>query len=164
MVDVNLFASLVAALPRHCQLVLVGDIDQLPSVGPGSVLAEVIASGAVDVIRLTRIFRQAESSLIVVNAHRLNRGEMPLLTHPESEPDFFFIERETPEEILATMKTLVRERIPERFRLDPLDEVQVLTPMASGQMLGPVPFSLSRTSISFNPSEVPEVKVPATGS
>ncbi len=161
MVDVGLFASLLAALPHHCQLVLVGDIDQLPSVGPGSVLAEVIASGAVDVIRLTRIFRQAEASLIVVNAHRLNQGEMPLLTHPEAEPDFFFIERQEPEEILATLKTLVRERIPERFHLDPLDEVQVLTPMHKGllgatnlnaelqALLNPRPVALTRGSRSF---------------
>jgi exodeoxyribonuclease V alpha subunit len=161
MVDTVLFSQLVQALPPGCQLVLVGDVDQLPSVGPGSVLREIIRSGVVDVVRLTRIFRQAEQSLIVVNAHRLNRGEMPLLVHDHGAADFFFVERREPEEILATMKSLIAGRIPERFGLDPIDDVQVLTPMHKGllgaanlnaelqALLNPRPVALTRGSRSF---------------
>jgi exodeoxyribonuclease V alpha subunit len=128
----------VKALRGACQLVLVGDVDQLPSVGPGSVLRDVIESGVVDVVRLDEIFRQAESSLIVVNAHRVNRGEMPLreplATGPGAgaPPDFFLVEQDDPETVLASVKRLVAERIPGRFRLDPVADVQVLTPMHRG--------------------------------
>jgi exodeoxyribonuclease V alpha subunit len=134
MLDVTLAHSLVRAVPPTARLVLVGDVDQLPSVGPGRVLADLIASGAVDVVRLTEIFRQAEQSRIVVNAHRVNRGEMPLLAAADAGPgaDFFFIERQQPEEVLETLLYLVAERIPARFGLDPLTEIQVLSPMNRG--------------------------------
>jgi exodeoxyribonuclease V alpha subunit len=133
MLDVPLAAQLLAAIPAGAQLVLVGDVDQLPSVGPGRVLADVIASRAVTVVRLTEIFRQAASSAIVVNAHRVNRGELPDVRASIAAPDFFFIEREEPAEVVATILEVVAERIPRRFQLDPVDDVQVLAPMHRGE-------------------------------
>ena len=133
MLDAPLAHALARALPDSAQLVLVGDVDQLPSVGPGSVLADLIASRAVAVVRLTEIFRQARESRIVVNAHRINRGEMPLLEGGESS-DFFFIERREPEAVLETLLELVCRRIPSRFGLDPLADLQVLTPMNRGAL------------------------------
>jgi exodeoxyribonuclease V alpha subunit len=112
--------------------VLVGDIDQLPSVGPGSVLGDVIRSGVADVVRLKHIFRQAHESLIVSSAHRVNQGLMPDMPPEGSKADFFFIERNEPEDIAATLKTLVREHIPHKFGLDPVDDIQVLSPMQRG--------------------------------
>jgi exodeoxyribonuclease V alpha subunit len=132
MVDLPLAHHLLRAIPATCRLVLVGDVDQLPSVGPGNVLGDLIRSESVDVVRLTEIFRQAEESRIVVNAHRVNRGEMPILAGSGVESDFFFIERDEPESIVETVKSLLRERIPARFRLDPVDDIQVLTPMNRG--------------------------------
>jgi exodeoxyribonuclease V alpha subunit len=133
MIDTALAAHLVAALPDRAQLVLVGDVDQLPSVGPGSVLADLIRSGRVEVARLTEIFRQARESGIVANAHRVNRGEMPLLGREAGDrEDFFFIERSDPEEALRTLTAVVTRRIPESFGLDPFEDVQVLTPMNRG--------------------------------
>ncbi len=132
MIDTVLAYNLMKAVPPPCQLVLVGDVDQLPSVGPGSVLQDVIHSGAVDVVRLQHIFRQAEASLIVVNAHRVNHGEMPRLPPPGADADFFFIEKKEPEEVLETLKLVVKERIPEKFGFDPVNDVQVLTPMHRG--------------------------------
>jgi exodeoxyribonuclease V alpha subunit len=132
MVDVVLAYSLVKAVPPHCQLIFVGDVDQLPSVGPGTVLKDLIRCGTVRVVALTEIFRQAARSLIVVNAHRVNRGEMPV-PGPEGElADFYVVERPEPEEIVATIKDLVGERIPARFGMDPVDDIQVLTPMNRG--------------------------------
>ena len=138
MVDVVLAYNLLKATPPGCRLVIVGDVDQLPSVGPGSVLRDVIASGTVDVVRLEIIFRQAERSRIVVNAHRINRGEMPLLDDAAvdgpsgKDLDFFFIERKEPDEVLAAIRELVLRRIPRRFGCHPIDDVQVLTPMHRG--------------------------------
>ncbi len=135
MVDVPLFASLLAAVPSHAQLVLVGDVDQLPSVGPGRVLADMITSKRATVVRLTEIFRQAASSQIVVNAHRVNRGELPdLAVAAALGTDFFFIERDEPTEALATIVEVVAERIPRRFGLDPVNDVQVLAPMHRGDV------------------------------
>ncbi len=133
MLDAPLAAQVLRAVPDTARLILVGDVDQLPSVGPGRVLADLIRSGAVEVARLTAIFRQAERSLIVANAHRVQRGDMPLLAPPAGEdPDFFFLERETPEEVLETLRELVAHRIPQRFGFDPVEAVQVLTPMNRG--------------------------------
>jgi len=132
MLDVSLAWSVARAIPEGGRLVFVGDVDQLPSVGPGRVLADLIDSKAVDVVRLTEIFRQAEKSRIVVNAHRVNRGEMPIESGDERDSDFFFIERGEPEKVLETLLTVVAERIPGSFGLDPLTEVQVLTPMNRG--------------------------------
>ncbi len=138
MVDAPLAYHTVKALRAQCQLILVGDVDQLPSVGPGSVLRDVIESGVVDVVRLDEIFRQAEASLIIVNAHRVNHGEMPLLkpiapsATGTAPPDFYLVEQDDPEAALSTVRRLVAERIPERFRLHPIEDVQVLTPMHRG--------------------------------
>jgi exodeoxyribonuclease V alpha subunit len=132
MIDTVLAYSLLRALRPQCQLVLVGDIDQLPSVGPGSVLLDLIRSRAVDVVTLAHIFRQAERSRIVVNAHRVNQGDMPLVAADDPTSDFFFIDKNEPEEVLATIKTLVKERIPRKFGFDPINDIQVLTPMHKG--------------------------------
>jgi exodeoxyribonuclease V alpha subunit len=133
MVDAVLFYNLLKAVPPAAQLVLVGDIDQLPSVGPGNVLRDLIASGVADVVTLITIFRQAQRSLIVRNAHRINRGEELELEPQEGvDADFFFVARTSPEEVLAAIKKTVAERIPARFGLDPREEVQVLTPMHRG--------------------------------
>ena len=140
MVDLPLAARLLEAVPAGCRLLFVGDADQLPSVGPGNVLRDLIASGAIEVARLTEIFRQAAESLIVVNAHRVQRGEMPLpgrnaegaLAGPAADSDFYFIEKEEPEDILKVLRELIVRRIPSRFQLDPVEDIQVLTPMRKG--------------------------------
>jgi exodeoxyribonuclease V alpha subunit len=128
MVDVSLMHQLVRAVPRHACLVLVGDVDQLPSVGPGLVLAEMIASGVVPVVRLTEVFRQAGQSWIIRAAHAILRGDVPE-SAPAGQGDFYFVEASTPEMVIDRLVTMVRERIPNRFGLDPLRDVQLLTPM-----------------------------------
>lgn len=133
MVDVPLAHALVRAVPPRAAVILVGDVDQLPSVGPGQVLEDVIASGAIPLVRLTEVFRQAAASRIVVNAHRVNRGEMPELTSPPGAPtDFYFVEIDAPEEGLPKIVQIVTERIPQRFGLDAVRDVQVLSPMNRG--------------------------------
>lgn len=132
MVDIVLLNRLLAAIPVHASLIIVGDVDQLPSVGPGAVLADIIDSGAVPTVRLTEIFRQAASSRIIVNAHRINRGEMPLRNEGADLTDFYFIPAETPEEIHDKVMQVVTERIPRRFGLHPVRDIQVLTPMNRG--------------------------------
>src|SRR5205085_2448830 len=97
MVDTVLALNILKALPAHCQLLLVGDVDQLPSVGPGSVLGDIIGSGMVPVVRLQHIFRQAQESLIITNAHRINEGQLPALPPPNSRADFYVVEKEEPE-------------------------------------------------------------------
>jgi exodeoxyribonuclease V alpha subunit len=134
MVDVVLMNQLVRAVPPWACLVLVGDVDQLPSVGPGTVLADVIASKAVPVVRLTEIFRQAGQSWIVRAAHQVNQGEMPEPAPPDRQADFYFVEANTPETILDRIITMVRQRIPARFGLDPFRDVQVLTPMNRSEL------------------------------
>ncbi len=133
MVDVPLMRSLLQALPDRAALLLVGDVDQLPSVGPGQVLADVIASGAVPVIRLTEVFRQAAASRIIINAHRINGGEMPELTAPAGS-DFFFINADEPEDAARKLLAVVRDRVPARFGLDPVRDIQVLCPMNRGSL------------------------------
>ncbi|MCP3961207.1 MAG: ATP-dependent RecD-like DNA helicase [bacterium] len=132
MLDVTLAYNLLKAVPPKARLILVGDVDQLPSIGPGRVLADVIDSRAVTVVRLTEIFRQALDSLIITNAHRVRVGEMPILRPADDKGDFFFFERAEPEAILSTVKKLVEKRIPRSFGFDPLDNIQVLTPMQRG--------------------------------
>ena len=132
MVDVVLMNKLLAAVPDSAALLIVGDVDQLPSVGPGAVLADIIDSGAVPTVRLTEIFRQAATSKIIVNAHRINKGEMPLKNDTEELSDFYFVPAETPEEIYAKLLQVVTERIPKRFGFHPVKDVQVLTPMNRG--------------------------------
>jgi exodeoxyribonuclease V alpha subunit len=132
MVDVPLMNALTKAVPEHAALLLVGDVDQLPSVGPGQVLADVIASGAIPVARLTEVFRQAAESRIVVNAHRINAGKMPEPAARGADSDFHLIEIEEAEPAVATLIEVVTRRIPARFGLDPVRDVQVLTPMQRG--------------------------------
>lgn len=134
MLDVALAYSVLKAVPPRAQLVLVGDVDQLPSVGPGRVLADVIASGAVPVVRLQRIFRQARASVIVTNAHRVNAGQFPELRDERDRCDFVFVERQEPEEVLAAVKAWVGERLPRERGFDAFDAVQVLTPMHRGTL------------------------------
>ena len=132
MVDVALMNRLLAAVPDQAALMIVGDVDQLPSVGPGAVLNDIIEAGVVATVRLTEIFRQGANSRIIVNAHRINRGEMPLKEEGKGLTDFYFIPAETPEEIHAKLRQVVTERIPKRFGLHPIQDVQVLTPMNRG--------------------------------
>lgn len=130
MVDILLMNALVKALPDSMRLILVGDVDQLPSVGAGNVLRDMIDSGSVPVIRLSRIFRQAQQSRIVMNAHRVNRGEFPDIRNGRSA-DFFFIPCEDPEQAAAQIVDLVKNRLPKAYGEKPR-RVQVLTPMQRG--------------------------------
>src|SRR5205807_1184840 len=132
MVDVPLMRALLRALPAEAALLLVGDVDQLPSVGPGQVLADIIASAAVPVVRLTEVFRQAAQSRIIVNAHRVNQGQVPELARPEEESDFYFVPANDPDTALARIVELVKTRISRRFGLDAMRDIQVLCPMNRG--------------------------------
>ena len=131
MVDLVLMNNLLKAVPSEASLILVGDVDQLPSVGAGNVLKDLIASGALAVVRLTEIFRQARESLIVTNAHRIKRGRHPQVKGP-SDRDFFFIEEADAEEVAACICSLVRDRLPKHYDYHPIDEIQVLCPMRRG--------------------------------
>ena len=130
MVDCMLLLNLLRAIPPGARLILVGDEDQLPSVGPGNVLKDMIASGCLPVIRLTEIFRQAEQSAIVRNAHRINQGQLPL--YNEKDSDFFFVQRAYPEDVSRTVVDLVTRRLPAFTHRDPFWEIQVLSPMRKG--------------------------------
>jgi exodeoxyribonuclease V alpha subunit len=132
MVDVLLMHALLKALPRSSALLIVGDVDQLPSVGPGQVLADMIASGAIPVVRLTEVFRQAARSQIIINAHRINAGTIPDLRKPDGESDFYFVPADDAETAVPRILELVRLRIPQRFGLDPVRDIQVLCPMNRG--------------------------------
>ena len=131
MVDTRLFVHVLRALKPGARLILVGDVDQLPSVGAGQVLRDVIDSGTVTVVRLSVVFRQASESRIITNAHRINQGEMPNLKNVH-DGDFFFLDIEHPEEAAETIVDLVTRRLPERYDLDPVRDIQVLTPMYRG--------------------------------
>jgi exodeoxyribonuclease V alpha subunit len=132
MVDVQLMQALLKAVPDKAALLVVGDIDQLPSVGPGQVLADIISSGAVPVVRLTEVFRQAAESRIITNAHRINQGSMPDLNPPGVEADFYFVPADDPEIAVGRIIELAKTRIPKRFGLDPIRDIQVLCPMNRG--------------------------------
>ena len=134
MIDVVLMANLLRALPPKASLLLVGDVDQLPSVGPGMVLRHLIESKVVPVVRLTEVFRQAANSRIITNAHRINEGRLPEVPAKGGESDFFFIEREEPDQIAATLVEMIKNRIPSKFQLDPIRDVQVLCPMNRGSL------------------------------
>ena len=134
MLDVPLMHKLLQALPPRAHLLLVGDVDQLPSVGPGSVLGDIIRSKVVQVIRLTEIFRQAARSRIITNAHKINTGKMPELENSDPDCDFFFVERDEPELIQSTILEMVQNRIPKKLQIDPITEVQVLCPMNRGNL------------------------------
>jgi len=130
MIDVSLMQSLVRAIPTAGGLLVVGDVDQLPSVGPGQVLSDLIESSAVPVVRLTEIFRQSSESTIIVNAHAVNHGVMPELDTRDG--DFYFVAAKDPEDGQRKALKVVTERIPEKFGLDPSKDVQVLSPMIKG--------------------------------
>jgi exodeoxyribonuclease V alpha subunit len=133
MVDVPLMASLLRAVPDHAALIIVGDVDQLPSVGPGQALADIIASNAFPVARLTEIFRQAAGSRIVTNAHRVNRGQMPELAPPgDGASDFYFVDAADPADAATKVIEIVRNRVPRRFGMNSVRDIQVLCPMQRG--------------------------------
>src|ERR1700726_3867280 len=129
MVDVMVMQALMNAVPDKAALLIVGDIDQLPSVGPGQVLADVISSGAVRVVRLIEGFRQAAQSRILTSAHRINQGSIPDLSPPGTESDFYFVRADNPETAVSRIIEMVKTRIPKRFGLDPIRDIQVLCPM-----------------------------------
>ncbi len=131
MVDIFLMNHLLKAIPAHATLILVGDANQLPSVGPGDVLRGIINSDYVEVVTLTHIFRQAEQSLIVVNAHKVNRGEFPVITRKKGV-DFYLLDREDPDSTVRTVKDLCNDIIPRVFGFHPVDEIQVLSPLHKG--------------------------------
>jgi exodeoxyribonuclease V alpha subunit len=134
MVDLILFYNLLKALPPGCRLIMVGDVDQLPSVGAGNVLRDVLSSETVPSVRLQTIFRQASESMIVVNAHQINKGEFPYLNRREK--DFFFIPEDDPDKVTQLIVELCRERLPSFGSFDPLEEIQVLTPDAPHKSRG----------------------------
>lgn len=133
MVEVPLMASLMKALPAGAALMVVGDVGQLPSVGPGQVLADIIDSGAVPVARLTEIFRQAAQSQIVTNAHKVNAGHVPdLRVTRDGDSDFYSVEAHDPEEGVSKIIEIVKNRLPTRFGFDAVRDVQMLCPMNRG--------------------------------
>jgi len=131
MIDTPLLFHLLRAIPNRARVLLVGDIDQLPSVGPGTILRDLIASGVVGVTRLTEIFRQAKGSRIITNAHKINQGDFPDI-HTYERSDFHFMEAETPEAIQQIILELVSKEIPQKWRFDPIDDIQILSPMKRG--------------------------------
>ncbi|MBI2875872.1 MAG: AAA family ATPase [Candidatus Tectomicrobia bacterium] len=136
MIDTILMYHLLKAIPRGATFILVGDVHQLPSVGPGSVLRDILQSGVVEVVELTEIFRQARESTIVLNAHRINQGQLPQIPPADKRQlaDFYFIAEENPPKVAERIVELCSQRIPSRFQLDPLNEIQVLTPMNRGEV------------------------------
>jgi exodeoxyribonuclease V alpha subunit len=137
MLDIALAADLLEAIPPGCGFLLIGDVDQLPAVGPGNLLRDVIASERLPVVRLSQIFRQAQQSVIVRSAHRINQGEMPELPQTEEErrsSDLFFVEKREADEAVDAIRSLVQERIPARFGFDSVKDVQVITPMRRGTL------------------------------
>jgi exodeoxyribonuclease V alpha subunit len=164
MVDTLLMHHLLKAIPSHARLILIGDIDQLPSVGPGNVLKDMIQSGCLPVYGLTQIFRQAAGSQIVTNAHFINKGVMPSL-RARPQDDFFFISADSPETICNTICDLVLHRLPRKYRFHRFDDIQVLSPMKRGvigcenlnvvlqRVLNPHPSPLTRMGRSFHPGD-----------
>lgn len=134
MLDMQMAAHLLEAVPAGASLILVGDADQLPSVGPGNVLRECIDSGVIPVVELNEIFRQSRESLIVINAHRIRNGMMPLFSEgSEAHGGFRFIPEEEPEKVAEKVCELVKRTLPDRFGLDPMEDIQVLCPMHKGE-------------------------------
>jgi len=132
MIDTILMYHLLKAIPLKATFILVGDVNQLPSVGAGNVLRDIIASDIIPVVRLNEIFRQAKESQIIVNAHKINNGILPSFTPSGPKDDFYFIEQEDPENVLRIVLELVSDRVPRRFGFDPVDDIQVLSPMHKG--------------------------------
>ena len=136
MVDIILMYNLLKAVSDNTIVILVGDVDQLPSVGAGNVLKDIIDSGVVNVIKLARIFRQAQGSAIITNAHRINKGEYPNLKGGRNS-DFFFIGEEDPVKVVETIKDLCAKRLPKHYRVSPINDIQVLCPMQRGRNRSP---------------------------
>ncbi|GLR93992.1 ATP-dependent RecD-like DNA helicase [Bradyrhizobium liaoningense] len=134
MVDVLLMNALLKAISDRSAVIFVGDVDQLPSVGPGQALADIIASGAVPIAHLTEVFRQAAESQIIQSAHRINRGTLPDLSKPDGDTDFYFVQGDSPKIAAERLIHLVKERIPARFGVDPKRDIQVLCPMNRGSI------------------------------
>jgi exodeoxyribonuclease V alpha subunit len=156
MVDVVLMQALLKAVPDNAGLLVIGDIDQLPSVGPGQVLADIIASSAVPVVQLTEIFRQAAQSAIITSAHKINQGAIPDLGKPKADSDFYFVQADDPETAVPRIIDLVKNRIPQRFGLDPIRDIQVLCPMNRG---GVGARSLNiELQVALNPAGEPKVE------
>ena len=136
MIDIILMYNLLKAVPEHMTVILIGDTDQLPSIGAGNVLRDIIGSDVIPVVKLERIFRQAQGSRIVMNAHRINRGEFPDISNRKDSSgqpsDFFFISDDEPEHALAQIVPLCQKRLPTAYHLDPINDIQVLTPMQRG--------------------------------
>ena len=132
MVDVMLMQAVIKAIPDNAALLVVGDIDQLPSVGPGQVLADIISSESVPIVRLTEVFRQAAQSQIITNSHKINRGDIPDLSKPDGDSDFYFVQADDPETAVSKIIELIKYRIPKRFGLNPIRDIQVLCPMNRG--------------------------------
>ncbi len=132
MIDTILMKNLLKAIPNRSGLLMIGDIDQLPSVGPGQVLADIIRSDYIRVCELTEVFRQMAESRIIINAHRINTGSMPELENPETEGDFYFIPVDNPSQAVEKVVALVSRRIPQKFGFDPIRDIQVLCPMNNG--------------------------------
>lgn len=130
MVDILLMNSLLKAVACGTRLILVGDVDQLPSVGAGNVLCDIIKSGVIKTVKLTEVFRQAQESMIVVNAHRINKGEQAILNNKDK--DFFLVSRNSPVDIAKTVLDLCKTRIPKSYGFEPMKDIQILTPMRKG--------------------------------
>jgi len=168
MIDTYLMFHLLKAVPLPAIVILVGDVNQLPSVGPGQVLRDIINSGQIPVVSLAEIFRQAKTSAIITNAHRINQGEFPIIdptAQKDAKTDFYFIEQEDPERVLGTILELVSNRIPRRFGFEAINEIQVLTPMHKGvvgaenlnvalqKTLNPGDKIITRGNLNFKPND-----------
>jgi exodeoxyribonuclease V alpha subunit len=152
MIDTVLMHHLTKAIPTFATVILVGDINQLPSVGAGNVLNDIIASDVIPVVELKEIFRQARESRIIVNAHKINNGILPTFEDHVPDSDFYFIQQEDPEKVSEIILELTKERIPKRFSFDPVDDIQVLTPMHKG-VVGADNLN-TKLQKSLNPSQI----------
>ena len=136
MIDIMLMYNLLKAIPEHMTVILIGDVDQLPSIGAGNVLRDIISSDVIPVIKLERIFRQAQNSRIVTNAHKINKGEFPDISNTRNSTggntDFFFISDDDPEHTLAQIVPICQKRLPSAYHFNPINDIQVLTPMQRG--------------------------------
>src|SRR5437667_4742466 len=133
MVDIMLMQALMKAVPDKAASLIVGDIDQLPSVGPGQVMSDLISSGAIPVVRLTEVFRQAAQSRIITSAHRINQGSIPDLSPPRTNSDFYFVQADDPETAIDRIIELVKTRIPTEIGREPIRDTQVLCPRHRGR-------------------------------
>jgi exodeoxyribonuclease V alpha subunit len=151
MIDTILMHYLLKAIPKEATFILVGDVNQLPSVGAGNVLKDIISSGVVPVVELNEIFRQAKESQIIVNAHKINNGVIPSLDSNQQDTDFYFIQKEDPEDVLRIILELAKDRVPNKFGFDAFDDIQILTPLHKGVVgAGNLNVELQKT---LNPGE-----------